>query len=697
MSSQADEALVARDVALPGLRALLDAGSLAREIGLEGLQAAYLRYKPGTSCTAALVPDTGGLDAWMAITAKYERFNELAQRPKWRNRGTVVLPDLPALLVPLAADRELRAARRLVDPDRRARLLTKLGLADTRLTVLRYKPGRRVVLRADGPEGPRAIIKLHGLSSDWKAAWAGAQFCEAAGGPAVIGISKRNRAIAVAWAAGRELDAHASAQRFRLAGLALAAAHARPACEMLQRFRPPDARTSIRAIEALDPHLGAVARRLCLPELPDSMTCPIHGDFSADQVVVGKEGASIVDWDRTAIGPPARDLGSALARLDLDGIRGTDVTDAAEALLEGYVSLRSLPPAEDIAAHRAHALLALSTDGFRSRRSGWDVEMGTVLDLIATPPPVPGTSHVPIVGLDQMLNPEKLRPVFGLPPHAPLCIAPTRLKPGRRAMVRVTLPDGTTVLGKIRAHRSDRTAPSIQRGLRAAGLDGRSGVAVPKVVATPKALSSWFQEAVPGGPLGDLLNAPDGISAVCRTGRALAALHATPPQSNRRWTKDDERAVLEKAVIGGPYAQLADLARHRLASLETTLEVGLHRDFYHDQVLVGAQTIWLVDLDLHARGDPAIDLGNFLAHLTELALRRNRPLKWSEQLGRALLEGYASVRQLPAIDHIDTFHWVSLARHVAIAARFAERRHTIPAIAALCCQRLGNHRATDET
>lgn len=86
-----------------------------------------------------------------------------------------------------------------------------------------------------------------------------------------------------------------------------------------------------------------------------------------------------------------------------------------------------------------------------------------------------------------------------------------------------------------------------------------------------------------------------------------------------------------------------------------------------------------------------------VAHLTELALRRNRPLKWSEQLGRTLLEGYASVRQLPAIDHIDPFHWVSLARHVAIAARFAERRHTIPAIAALCCQRLGNHRATDET
>ncbi len=696
MSSQADKALVARDVALPGLRALLDASSLAREVGLEGLQAAYLRYKPGTSCTAGLVPDTDGLDAWMAITAKTDRFNELAQRPKWRKLGTVVLPNLPALLVPLAADRELPAARRLVDPDRRARLLTKLGLADARLTVLRYKPGRRVVLRADGPEGPRAVIKLHGLSSDFKAARAGARFCEAAGGPAVIGISKRNRAIAVAWAAGQELDAHASAQRFRLAGLALAAAHARPTCETLRRFRPPDARTAIRAIEALNLHLGAVARGLSLPELHDSVTCPIHGDFSADQVVVGGDGASIVDWDRAAIGPPARDLGSALARLDLDGIRGADVTEAAEALFEGYVSLRPLPPAEDIAAHRAHALLALSTDGFRARRSGWDAEMRAVLDLIAACPPVPKTSHVPMSGLDLALEPETLRPVFGLPPHAPLSVSPTRLKPGRRAMVRVVLPDSTTVLGKIRARRPDRTAPSIQRGLHAAGLDGRSGVAVPEVVTTPKAFSAWFQKAVPGTSLGNLLNTSDGIPAVWRAGRALAVLHGTPPQSNRCWTKDDELAVLEKAVMGGPHAQLGDMARHCLAALEKTPEVGLHRDFYYDQVLVSDQTVWLVDLDLHARGDPAIDLGNFLAHLTELALRHNRPLLWSKQLGKAFLDGYASVRQLPGIDRIDAFQWVSLARHVAIAKRFSERKHTIPAIAALCNQRLANHLAKDQ-
>ena len=693
MSSQADAALAARDGALPGFGALLDAGQLARDAGLDGLQPAYLRYKPGTSCTVGLVPEAGGLGAWMAVTATFARFAELAARPKWQKIGAIVLPHIPAMLAPLAADRKLRAARRLIDPIRRARLLEKLGLADTCLTVLRYKPGRRLVLRADGPTAPRTIIKLHARFGDWEAALAGARFCETVGGPAVIGASEANRAIAVTWAAGCELKADAPAERFRLAGLALAAAHAHPADGALRRFRPPDTQTAIRAIEALDPHLGTVARGLSLPALPDGGTCSIHGDFSADQVVVGSEGAGIVDWDRAALGPASRDLGSALATLDLDEICGADVADAAHALLEGYASLRPLPPVEDIAAHRTHALLALASDGFRARRPHWDAEMRAVLARIAAPRAVLEPSTGSIAGLAQALAADTLRPVFGLASDAPLAIAPMRLKPGRRAMIRVALPDGTKALGKIRARGPDRAAPAVQHGLRMAGLDGRLGVEVPKVIATPDTFPAWFQEAVPGMPLADVLDGSGGISAAYRAGSALTVLHATPPQTDRRWTWDDELGVLEKAVSGGPHVCLAELARCRLCSLAEAPEVGLHRDFYQDQVLVGAETVWLVDLDLHARGDSAIDLGNFLAHLTELALRRRVSLDWSGRLGQAFLDGYAAGGLLPDAGRIDTLHWISLARHVAIAERFADRRHTIPEIAALCRDRLSDQSA----
>ena len=43
----------------------------------------------------------------------------------------------------------------------------------------------------------------------------------------------------------------------------------------------------------------------------------------------------------------------------------------------------------------------------------------------------------------------------------------------------------------------------------------------------------------------------------------------------------------------------------------------VHRDFYHDQVIADGDVCRLVDLDLVAVGDPALDIGNFLAHLID--------------------------------------------------------------------------------
>lgn len=44
--------------------------------------------------------------------------------------------------------------------------------------------------------------------------------------------------------------------------------------------------------------------------------------------------------------------------------------------------------------------------------------------------------------------------------------------------------------------------------------------------------------------------------------------------------------------------------------------------FYPDQVLVDRDRLWLVDLDLCCQGDPALDIGNVIAHITEQSLRQ---------------------------------------------------------------------------
>jgi len=723
-ANSADARLCAHEPALPGLNAVLAAPATAASLGLSGLRHSYLRYKPGTSCVAGLIPMNDALEVWSAMTVPPARWAQLRRRPSW-TEGPVqalFLDEALTVLVPLRLERRLRTARALVDPDARARLLGSLGLENCALRVLRYKPGRRIVLRADGPEGPRAVVKLHADASAFDRAAAGAAHASRCGGPELLATAKDAGAIAVAWVPGRTLGPADDPGDFALAGATLASHHARAVEARLPPIDVTAPGTALGALGALEPALMSDARRIAarLPDLPSGCAVALHGDFSADQIVLGSSGTSIVDWDRAASGPAARDLGSALARLDLDRLRGIDTDDAAQGLLDGYAEVVAPPPTADVAAYRAHALLALATDGFRERHPHWDEEIVAVLRrveaLCVAPRPSPGRAmpRCDVQGsmgsLELALDPDRMNRVLSAALASPSGDAPigesaparltasiTRLKPGRRAMVRYERADGPVLLGKLGAKGSDRRAPDVQRRLHRAGLDGRHGVGVPGVAAVLDTPPMWLQQEVSGLPLGRLLDAdPDRdldregrlTDALRRTGRALAALHATPPANERHWTVADELAVLERAVAGSPQVDLLELAARRLSSLPPEPPVGLHRDFYFDQVLIAEETVWLVDLDLHACGDPAVDLGNFLAHLSELDLRRRRAPGFLAPLGEAFLAGYAAHRRLPPAARVDAYHWVSLARHVAIAKRFPERRHAIAAIASLCRERL---------
>ncbi|MBY5935113.1 phosphotransferase [Tateyamaria omphalii] len=689
----ADAALCARDADLPGLGAVLNASPLARTIGLGELRHSYLNYKPGTNCVAGLVPVDGSLDAWVAMTYPQARWPEIRKRPKWNEgpRTAVYFDDAFTVFVPLALERRLPKARQLSDDASRAALLSRLGLSNHRLRILRYKPGRRIVLCADGPHGPVAVIKMHADQAAYDRAVAGAVYARSMGGPEVIGTAQDDFAIATAWTRGHALSPQSAPRDFNLAGAMLAHHHVAGNPKKLPDWKPPALLRTVEAISALSPALEVQAQRLAqrLPELTASEMVALHGDFSADQVIRDGQGTVILDWDRAATGPAARDLGSALARLDLDEIEGVDTNEARTALLEGYGAVRELPSGRTIAAHRAQALFALAAEAFRARRADWDDQLRAVLrrvEELCQNPPMPTTKGT-IPGLAKALKPEHMRAGFGEKPKA---ITLTRLKPGRRAMLEYVLPDGQVLLGKLRAKGADRNAPHLQSKLRSAGLNGRDGVGVAPVAGTMDDPAIWLQEQVPGDALGDMQDgsALAHLDAMRRTGRALAKLHSTPAQTTRQWTHADEWDVLEKALSNGPHDDLLSLARARLDGLPSAPRVGLHRDFYFDQVLVTPDTIWLVDLDLYALGDAAIDLGNFLAHLDELALRRGREPGYFAAQQDAFLEGYANLAPLPDMHRVNSFRWISLARHIAIAARFPDRRHAIPALEALCRKEL---------
>jgi aminoglycoside phosphotransferase (APT) family kinase protein len=736
MLSPADRAVCERDPALPGLPLLLHAPALAAVLGLGKLEHAYLRYKPGTSCAAGFLhADRGALAAYAYPP---DRYAEVRRRPEWGGEDDVVMLDESCIaVIPARLDRELKALNRFCDAERRSKFLRRLigrrgGVWEGDHALLRYKPGRRLVARLDVDGRPKAALKVTG-PEDYNQSLIGAAGAAALGGAPLIGADAGHCALATAWIAGEPLCPVATGRppsRLAVArtGSALAALHAaafRPAARTTRADEAAALGEVEPALTALDRVLGveagllagAISRRLGPAQCAETL---VHGDFSADQVVLAHERPVILDWDHAASGDPARDVGTFLARFDAqvsDGVlTPAEAEEAGAALAEGYGAAAGRLP-EGIALQHARALLMLATEGFRIRHPNWPTRTAALLEraaaLLARRHRRPTDPAMPT--LDAALDPGAVRPRLAAAlGHEPgdVRMAEARLlrhKPGRRAVVRYDLiePDGAcrVLLGKLRAKGLDRRTPALHDALQAAGLDGRGqrGVGVPRAAGSIEALGLWLQELVPGRPLGDLLEPDADPAPFVGTGAALARLHRCGPASERRWTFADELSVLERAL-----AQAADArpdaasalraitrgASARIAGLGEGPAFGIHRDFYFDQVIVDGDRIWIVDLDLYALGDPAIDIGNFLAHLDELGVRRRgEPAAFAPQEA-AFLDGYAGAGDLPNAARIATLRAVSLARHIHLSMRFAERRHTTERLIELSAAALSEPEST---
>ena len=161
--------------------------------------------------------------------------------------------DMCIAIIPARRDRELRTLRRLFDPQRRPKLLQGLighqNASDmTSLSILRYKPDRRLVARLDVNGRPRAVLKVI-AAADYNQALIGAVGAAAHAGARVLGCDASRRAFVMEWIdgdplcpveAGRAPDQSA----VRETGAALARLHA-------ATFRPADRISHADDIEAL--------------------------------------------------------------------------------------------------------------------------------------------------------------------------------------------------------------------------------------------------------------------------------------------------------------------------------------------------------------------------------------------------------------------------------------------------------------
>ena len=281
-----------------------------------------------------------------------------------------------------------------------------------------------------------------------------------------------------------------------------------------------------------------------------------------------------------------------------------------------------------------------------------------------------------------------------------LCaIRVVRHKPGRRCLVEYTLRTGTdgaavTILGKARAKGLDEHAHQLARKLWEGGFGpaGTGGVWVPEPLGVVPEFQMWFQRKVPGVVAGRPLAEPGGPTLAVAVTDAVHQLHRAGVPARRAHTLADELIILHDrlAIVAGLRPSLADqVARLRdacdraAAAARPLSAAGIHRDFYPDQVLVdgsGGGRIYLLDLDLYSEGDPALDIGNFVAHITEQALRTTGDPAALVDREQAIADRFTALaaRMGEPADRVRKavamYTALALARHVWISTRFAERQ-----------------------
>jgi aminoglycoside phosphotransferase len=181
---------------------------------------------------------------------------------------------------------------------------------------------------------------------------------------------------------------------------------------------------------------------------------------------------------------------------------------------------------------------------------------------------------------------------------------------------------------------------------------GHSALRMPAVLAWSPEERMLVVEAVHGRRI-DTVFGPDLVQAMRRFGAALACLHSVPvPDGLPSFDRLDlvrQRPAAE--IIGRARPDVAAAAARLAGDLADEARAGeapvcLHGDVHLKNGLLDGRRVALIDLDQAGAGQSAADVGSILAGLRYRALVTDERAR-GEKLRGALLEGYASLRELP--------------------------------------------------
>ncbi len=438
----ADRSLAGRDPDLPCLSVVLDAGLLSSLMG-EEVRITRVRYKPHTSALVAFIRTRGGVeDHGWAVTRAADAGAKLAGRAavSARTGGGIRFlrpgpPDRDAFIAvgSVADDWALRKNLRWLAQ----RGLGQLGavprpgeLLNGTAQVLRYNPERRLVLLEPTTAGPivvkTAAHPLHEDADRWLQ-----ERLRRHGVPVLPELgdaqcSRRGTRASPAWGDG-DLAAAGTPESARHAGAALAALHRvtgpeagappalgtaqgtiegaaqdsppGPAADLAQGtaqanvfgYAADQLAPTLEMISALVPELAAPAERLAARirrRLQDvsagAAPVLVHGDFSADQVLVSGGDVRLIDFDRARFGAAESDLGSFAAVEDIRQWQAAPGPGPhTEALFQGYRDAGGRFAPGAVTAWAAWRLFCNSVDPFRERTTDWAEAIARHLDRAA--------------------------------------------------------------------------------------------------------------------------------------------------------------------------------------------------------------------------------------------------------------------------------------------------------------------------
>lgn len=636
--------------ALDGDAAAAFLGVRLRDVDILACRPVYARWKPATSCVVQyrlLLSDAAGRRRETTAHARLYadgRALRLADRPslahvaalaeRWNGEApserAFPVPELGALVQLHPVDRNLPSLGRVSSPATLGRLL---GLAsEPRLELVRYKPGRKALLRVESVEAGVLYAKVYADAAQRRVALARAIADRGVPTPRPALLPADDSLAVQPAARGARLEDLAGPDResgLRAAADTLARLHAvePPA------YTPPDddldrVRTAGQAVAALVPGLAAESGRLAaevrsrLGERAGAGAVLLHGDFYDDQVLVGTNGATLLDLDEARRGQPLSDVGTMAAHLSADGAEA-----ARDAFLEAFGAAERA-----VAPHEAAALLRLAAGPFRRLEPEWEAAVERLVRLArvrlgpaAAPRREPRRVEIP--------EPAVVAAELAAVGRTDVEIETAEIvrhKPGRRCTLRYGARVGgrpVFLYGKVYA--SDRAARVFETYRRLHVARVRIGAELPAPVACVPLLRFLALSAVAGAPAGPPLAAGD-LRVAGALAETLHRFHRSEVVLERVHTLAAELAPLPDRVERLAKAQpsLASDARRCLALARAGARrpwrwrsLPILRDVYEEHVLLAREGLALLDLDDAAMSEPAVDVANVVAHLRLLSLR----------------------------------------------------------------------------